>query len=72
MRPTTAAKGKKPPMSTTLVRRPRTGKAEKEFVDSLDKILTPALAKLSPEERQSRVKSLKDYLDSLESDAKRA
>jgi len=41
-------------------------------VDSLDRILTPALAKLSPEERATRLKNLREYLDSLESAAKRA
>jgi hypothetical protein len=66
------AKEKKLPMSTIAVRRPRSGKAERDFVESLDKILTPALAKLSPEERTTRLKNLREYLDSLETAAKRA
>jgi hypothetical protein len=68
----TTVKGKKPPMSTTAVRRPAAGKAEKEFMDSLHKIVMPSLAKLPPAERAARLKNLRKYLDSLENDAKPA
>jgi hypothetical protein len=65
---------KKPAMSTTAVRRPaRIDKAEKAFVKDLTKILGPVLAKMTPAERQERLKKLKAYLSSLdESVAKRA
>jgi hypothetical protein len=72
--PRITAKGKKPPMSTTAVRRTtRSAKAaEKDFVDSLDGIFARVLDKLAPEERARRLKNLRHYLESLENDAKRA
>jgi hypothetical protein len=42
-----------------------TGKAEKEFMDSLHKIVMPSLAKLPPAERAARLKNLRKYLESL-------
>lgn len=65
---------KKPAMSTTAVRRPaRIDKIEEDFAKDLAKILHPVLAKMSPAEREVRMKKLKAYLSSLdENEAKRA
>lgn len=43
---------------------------EREFVDELDRIVTPVLATLTPEERATRLKNLEEYLDSLENENK--
>jgi hypothetical protein len=65
---------KKPPMSTTVAAQPQARKAaEDAFVDDLMKLSKRVLAKMSPTEREERLRKFSEYLASLgESAAKRA
>jgi len=40
--------------------------AEKKFIDKLDRMLTCSLRSLSPRERETRLKNLREYLYWLE------
>ncbi len=62
----------KKPMSTAA-KLARLDKAEKKFVKDLSAIVLPVLAKMSPAEREIRIRNAKEYLSSLAASvAKRA
>jgi hypothetical protein len=71
------SKRKKPAMSSSAVSRSngvgqstrahaRTNKAEKIFVDDMMRISKRALAKMSPAEREERLRKLNEYLSTLD------